>query len=215
MPACAALKMRLFLFILPFLTFTKLIGQISQPKDAVYKSQKSDCDIKYDKSVKSIFEVSDTIVLLFSDKGKLIVEREDFRTSLELRDKNYKSIDTDLQKDSLVKFLFLNDILNYDNLLKSSTADRVAISQYGDTINTTLSVNSTTIKLYDIVWTSKIETKKTRVFNFDISFIFANNPYSIFHFDLIIETDKKISDIKQILSTIPKLKCLRYTGCEI
>ena len=207
--------MKTFLFILSVFAFTSSMGQKALPKDAVYKSQKSDCAIVYDKSVIKKLQSSDTFYLLLSDKGKLSVTREDFGISLRHRNKKYNFTETALEKDSLILFLFLNDILNYDNLLKSATADRTAISQYGDTINTTLHVDCSTIKLYDIVWTGDIKTKKTKTFTFDINFIFENNPYSIYHFYLTVETDKKISNIKQILSTTPKLKCLRYSGFEI
>jgi hypothetical protein len=215
MPADNNLKMKTFLFILLVFAFISSMGQKALPKDAVYKSQKSDCAIVYDKSVIKKLQSSDTFYLLLSDKGKLSVIREDFGISLRHRNKKYNFTETALEKDSLILFLFLNDILNYDNLLKSATADRTAISQYGDTINTTLHVDCSTIKLYDIVWTGDIKTKKTKTFTFDINFIFENNPYSIYHFYLTVETDKKISNIKQILSTTPKLKCLRYSGFEI
>ena len=207
--------MKTLLFILSVFSFINSTGQNAPPKDAVYKPQKKQCDIEYGKSILKKLKLFDTAFILWSDNGKLNVPIESFGNNLQHRDKKYSYTQTSLRKDSLVLFLFRNDILNYDNLLKSATADRTEISQYGDTINTTIYVDCSIIKLYDIVWIDHIVTKKTKTFTFDINFIFENYPYSIYHFYLTIETDKKISNVRQILSTIPKLKCLRYSGFEI
>lgn len=207
--------MKFFLFIMILLSYTNLSGQNEPPKDAVYRHLTRDCDIIYSKPVKKFIAVTDSFVLFYSDSGKVQIEKEEFNSKLEFRDKKYRFTETELLKDSLVKYLFLHNILNYDNLLKVSISDRTAVSQYGDTVNTTLSVNSATIKLYDIVWINKTGNRRTRSFNFDIRFIYENNPYSIYLFELNIETERKVADLKKILSTEPKLKCLRYIGFEI
>jgi hypothetical protein len=208
-------EMRTLLIILTLFSFIQSSGQNVPPNDAVYRLQKNQYGIVYDKPKVKRIEISDTALLLWSDNGKINIEKENFEISLQYRDKKYNYTQTTLRKDSLVLFLFRNDILNYDNLLKSATADRTAINQYGDTINTTIHVDCSTIKIYDIVWTNHIETKKTKTFTFYLNFIFENNPYSIYHFCLSIRTDKNISNVREILSTIPKLKYLKYSGFEI
>jgi len=208
--------MKLFLIITIILLSIQANSQDQSKTQPVYQTLKKDCDLQLLASKRLMIEREDSLTFLRSDSGYIKIKNEDFETKLQYRDQKYNFSDTKYRKDSVLFKLFRNDLLTLDKLLNVLFMDRRSVSQFGDTLDFTLSHKRDDIEIYDLTIIPVTKFYKAKVLLFDVRFIQTTSPYSIFHFELSLNLKGRGKLIKKFMKgRKAELYCLTYRGFEI
>lgn len=205
-----------FLFILLTACVCMYAQQQKRPEDARFRNIADECALPIHPSQKLEIIRQDSTVHFISDSGMLIIDQWVLDTALIKYTTYFDSHNTRYQTDSVCNLLFRKNFLTHDNIIQALKLERLFVSQYGDTLNSTLNYVPGNIVVFRINQCPNPTYMTGHLLSFEIGFLQQHAFYSRYHFFIVLEVEKKYRGAglyRQIRYS--KLKCLVYQGVEI
>lgn len=190
--------------------------QQKRPEDARYRNIADECARTYPPSHKLEIIRQDSTVHFISDSGTLIIEQWILDTALIKYTNYFDSHNTRYRTGTVCNLLFRNNFLTHDNIIQALKIERLSVSQYGDTLNSSLHYVPGNIEVFRINQCPNPKYMTGHLLSFEIGFLQQHAFYSRYHFFIVLNVEKKYRKAnlyKQINHST--LKCLVYQGFEI